>query len=65
MILQATSLDHLKPSLQLTDKPLNYDRLSGILAEFGQEHVLRHWSDLDANQRANLSEQLNGIDLAE
>ena len=65
MILQATSLDHWKSSLPLTDKPLNYDRLSGILAEFGQEHVLRHWSDLDANQRANLSEQLNGIDLAE
>jgi len=44
---------------------LNYDRLHGILAEFGQEHVLKHWSDLDGEQRANLSEQLNGIDLVE
>jgi UDP-N-acetylglucosamine/UDP-N-acetylgalactosamine diphosphorylase len=49
----------------LTDKSLNYDRLSGMLGEFGQEHVLRHWADLDAEQRENLSEQLKGIDLSE
>jgi UDP-N-acetylglucosamine/UDP-N-acetylgalactosamine diphosphorylase len=52
-------------SLPLTDNLTSYDRLSELLAEFGQQHVLRHWAELDDVQRETLASQLNEIDLTE
>lgn len=45
--------------------PLNLDDLKELLAQYDQQHVLRHWSQLDSGQQSNLAAQLDGIDLAE
>ncbi len=39
------------------------DGLAGRLREFGQDHLLRFWDELDAAQRATLSAQIAQIDL--
>ena len=39
--------------------------LRARLAEHGQEHVLRFWDELTADQRASLAAQVDGIDLAQ
>jgi UDP-N-acetylglucosamine/UDP-N-acetylgalactosamine diphosphorylase len=39
-----------------------HDAIRQKLEEFGQEHVLRFWDELDAGGRASLTAQLEGID---
>jgi UDP-N-acetylglucosamine/UDP-N-acetylgalactosamine diphosphorylase len=51
-------------------KPVPFDvdneaALREYLAAFGQEHVLRWWPELDAEQRQRLACQVAGIDLAQ
>ena len=36
--------------------------LPAILRQFGQEHLLGFWADLDAGQRQSLARQIRGID---
>jgi UDP-N-acetylglucosamine/UDP-N-acetylgalactosamine diphosphorylase len=49
----------------LTDNLLNYDRLNEMLTQYGQQHVLQRWSQLNPEQQANLAGQLSRIDLTE
>jgi len=49
----------------LTDNLLNSDDLTEMLSQYGQQHVLQHWSHLNSAEQANLTAQLSGIDLAE
>ena len=49
----------------MTDNLLNSDDLNEMLSQYGQQHVLQHWSHLNSAEQANLTAQLSGIDLAE
>ena len=46
----------------MTDRN-DYQSLRVRLAEFGQEHVLQFWDELDPDQRSNLYDQLAAVDL--
>ena len=49
----------------MTDNLLNDDDLNTMLTQYGQQHVLQHWSHLNSEEQSNLKAQLSGIDLAE
>ena len=49
----------------MTDNPLNFDDLKEALAQYGQQHVLQHWPQLNSEQKSNLTAQLSRVDLAE
>ncbi len=49
----------------MTDNPQKSDALKESLSQYGQQHVLQHWSQLNAEQQSNLGKQLSGVDLAE
>ena len=49
----------------MTDNLLNDDDLNTMLTQYGQQHVLQHWSHLSSEEQSNLKAQLGGIDLAE
>lgn len=49
----------------MTDNPQKSDALKESLSQYGQQHVLQHWSQLNAEQQSNLRKQLSGVDLAE
>jgi UDP-N-acetylglucosamine/UDP-N-acetylgalactosamine diphosphorylase len=57
--------EFIETSEPLTDNPLKFDGLNKLLTQYGQQHVLQHWSQLDPEQQVNLAEQLSSIDLAE
>jgi UDP-N-acetylglucosamine/UDP-N-acetylgalactosamine diphosphorylase len=40
------------------------EQLLSIVRPFGQEHLLRFWDELDAAQRAELADEVRGIDFA-
>ncbi|HBV62486.1 MAG TPA: UDP-N-acetylglucosamine pyrophosphorylase [Rhodopirellula sp.] len=49
----------------LTDNLVNFNNLHEMLTQYGQQHVLQHWSHLNSQEQSNLTAQLSGIDLAE
>lgn len=49
----------------MTDNPQNFDDLKQTLSQYGQQHVLQYWSQLDTDQKSKLTTQLSGVDLAE